>query len=203
MEPHEAFLATLLQKFGHLNPHLGSPPDPTATFPATHMDVGNAKVWSPVVHSSNIGEVTTVDLAVGEILVDHFTSYDSNVSTAERAERLTCDVVRFLDQLFADRLLFWISNDSAGRRGWRERGDAGHTEPLVLDDRTYSTYVWSGPLGIWRATPSIVARGRVRDDRECQVLLNRLDDESVDRLAGAERELVERLVREYERETTD
>ncbi len=52
-----------------------------------------------------------------------FTDYDFDRDPAERADRITKEVVRFLDELLKDRLLFWKATDgrNAARR---ERGDA-------------------------------------------------------------------------------
>jgi hypothetical protein len=92
----------------------------------------------------------------------------------------------------------WRSSD--GRtRGWRERGDAGHSAPLVVDDREYQTYVWSGPLGVWQATPTVLARGSIHDDREYEIMVQRVNNDGPDRLQGPERDALRRLVEEYER----
>jgi hypothetical protein len=170
----------------------GDPPGPIATFPAAHPDVGAASVWE--------GTGSGVDVRVGDVAHDtFFNPYEEERGTPQAAEGIAKNVVRFLEELFADRLLMWRSAD--GRtRGWRERGDAGHTAPLVVDDRAYHTYIWSRPLGIWQATPTILARGRILDDREYEIMVQRVTDDGPDRLQGGERDLARRIVAEYERE---
>jgi hypothetical protein len=138
-------------------------------------------------------------VAVGEIIEDDFLNIDSHLKSSERAGRLTKDVVRFLQELFADRLLLWRSTDGRSA-GWRERGDVGYSDPLVLDNRTYRTYLWSGPLSVWQAIPTIFARGRIRDDREYEILATLLENEGPDAFEGAERDLASRLAADYKRE---
>jgi hypothetical protein len=112
------------------------------------------------------------------------------------------DVVRFLDALFADRLLCWRSVD--GRNpAWRERSDVSSYDPLVLDDRVYQRYLWSGPLPLWQASPAIFARGYIRDSREHTVLWVRLNDTGPRGFKGAERDAAARLVADYELQHPD
>lgn len=195
----EALLAALAARFGRERFRTGAPPDPIAVFPAKHHEVGDVTVWAPRRRQSSIGEIFGVEVAIGEIIRDSFKSYDTHLPVRERERRLTRDVVRFLGELFDDRLLFWRSTDPAERCGWRERGEAGHSDPLVLDDRTYVVYVWSGPLGTWRATSAVLARGRIRDEREYHILLTRLRDAGPGGYDPVERELVGPLVAEYQR----
>ncbi len=68
----------------------------------------------------------------------------------------------------------------------------------MLDDRAYRLYVWSGPLGVWQAIPAIMARGRIEDEREHQIVLTRLEDDGPDGFQGAERDVANRLAAEYE-----
>jgi hypothetical protein len=196
----ETFLATLTDRFSGHDFRVGAPPDPLALFPASHPEVGDAAVWTPAILRSSIGEVIVVPVAIGDILADEFQNFDTHLPLPERAERITKDVVRFLEEVFADRLVFWRSMDADARRGWRERGETGSTEPLVSDDRTYTRCVWSGPLTTWRATAHILARGRIRDEREYDILSTRLGDEGPDGLRAAERDVAERLIAEYKRD---
>jgi hypothetical protein len=206
MTIRDVLLAALLDRFGDQALRVDAPAgaertglgDPIAWFPAKHPEVGEASVWVTEIHQSSFGTVLTAAVAIGEIIHDSFHNYDAHLDEGERAERVTKDVVRFLAELFADRLLFWRSTD--GRRaGWRERGDAGSSEPLVLDDRAYRTWVWSGPLSVWQAIPTILARGRIQDDREYQIIVTRLEDEGAEGFQGAERDLASRLAAEYDR----
>ena len=107
------------------------------------------------------------------------------------------DVVRFLDELFADRLVFWTGADGRGC-GWRERGFTGSLDPLVLDNRRYLVYLWSRPLGEWQAVPVILGRGRIADDREYEILLIHLVDAGADPLDDRTRARVAEFVKDYE-----
>jgi hypothetical protein len=192
MSIRDILVPMLQERFPNRGLTIGAAPDPIAVFPAAHPEVGDARVWE--------GSASGADVGVGDIAHDHFFNpYEEERGTPEAAEGIARNVVRFLDELFADRLLMWRSTD--GRtKGWRERGEAGHTAPLVVDDRTYYTCIWSRPLGVWQATPTILARGRILDDREYEIMVQRVTDDGPDRLAPGERDLARRIVAEYERE---
>lgn len=164
-------------------------------FPEAHPAVGDASVWIPNEWNDL---VCSVAVSVGEILVQYsFNNLDTHLPMPERQVRVADDVVRFLQELFADRLLLWRSVDGV-KSAWRERGTAGHLEPLVMDDRTYARYLWSGPLSPWRATPAILTRGRIADDREYDLVLQRLIDSGPEGFVGPDRALAQRLIVVYE-----
>jgi hypothetical protein len=190
MSIRDVLVPLLVERFKERGLLLGKPPDPIAVFPGIHPEVGEIRI-------SDSG--TSADLAVGNIVYDHFFNpYDQERGTDKAVEGIANDVVRFLEELFADRLLMWRSVD--GRtRGWRERGEAGHSAPLVIDDREYLVYLWSGPLGVWRATPIVLARGSIQDDREYEIVVHRVNAEGPDRLQGSERDALRRIVEEYEK----
>ena len=193
MAIRDILVPVLVERFKDRGLRVGTPSEPIAIFPAAHSDVGDVRVSE--------GKGGGVDVAVGDVARDHFFNpYEEERGTSEAAEGIARNVVRFLEELFADRLLMWRSAD--GRtKGWRERGEAGHTAPLVVDDRAYYTYIWSRPLGIWQATPMILARGRILDDREYEIMVHRVSDDGPDRLQVVERDQARRLVADYERET--
>jgi hypothetical protein len=186
----EILLAALRNRFGAGSFREGTPPEPLAVFPAKHPEVGDLSITTAGIHAS---------LTIGEVLSDHFNNFDTHLDDTIRAERVTRDVVRFLDHLFADRLLFWMSDDGRRRGGWRERGEAGHVEPLARDNVTYRVYLWSGPLSVWRATTSMLARGYLRNERDYEVLLTCLGDAGPNALKDSERDRANDLIAEYER----
>jgi hypothetical protein len=190
MSIRDVLVPMLVARFSDRGLRLGEPPDPIAVFPEIHHEVGEVRIAD---------RDSSADLAVGSIVYDHFFNpYDQERGTDKAVEGIANDVVRFLGELFADRLLMWRSVD--GRtRGWRERGDAGHSTPLVVDDREYLLYLWSGPLGVWRATPVILARGSIQDDREYEIVVQRVNKEGPDRLQITERDALKRIVEEYEK----
>ena len=188
MPIRDLLVPELVERFSDRGLQLGTPPDPIASFPAKHSDVGDARVWD---------DGLSARVAVGEIVWERFHLWPSDDVKAG-TERIGKSVVRFLEELFADRLLFWQCVDSR-KAGWRERGDVGYSEPLVLDDRTYRTYLWSGPVSLWQATPAIFARGHIQDDREYQIMFVRLNDAGPDGFQGTERDVAGQLVAEYER----
>lgn len=60
-------------------------------------------------------------------------------------------------------------------------------------------FLWSGPLSVWQATPTIFARGKIRYDREYQIMFVRLNDAGSDGFQGTERDVASQLVADYER----
>jgi hypothetical protein len=190
MPIREVIVAALHERFGDRMWGAATPPGSIAAFRAIHPEVGDVIVRD----TSHFGAI----VGVGQILDADFHNFDSHLEENERAKRLAKDVVRFLQELFADRLLLWRSTDGRSA-GWRERGDAGYSEPLVLDNRTYQRYLWSGPLTAWQAVPAILARGRIADEREHEIVAILLEEGGPVPLNEAERDLVGRLAADYRR----
>ena len=161
-----------------------------ARFPAAHPEIGDLELAASA-------RATGVNVRIGDVLHDDFYSLDTHLTDAERNRRVVEEVIRFLDELFADRLLFWRGAEG-GAFGWRERGISGSLDPLVLDNRRYLVYLWSHPLGEWQAVPVVLGRGGIRSDREYEILLSQLDDHGPELLDDETRARVTRLVKEYE-----
>lgn len=189
MSIREILVPVLVNRFPERGLRVGTPPEPFAIFPAAHPDVGDVSL-------SEEANGRDAVVAIGDVARDDFFNpYEEERDTSAAAQGIARNVVRFLEELFADRLLMWRSTD--GRtKGWRERGETGHTAPLVTDDRTYHLFVWSRPLGIWQATPTVLARGRISDEREYEIMVARLKG---DGFPPMQRDLAKRLVADYER----
>jgi hypothetical protein len=188
MPVRDRLVSALIERFENRGLRLSTSGDLIASFPAKHPDVGDARVWT-----GGFGP----RVAVGDIVAESFI-----VSPSEPDDPVVEHVVRFLDALFADCLLCWRSVD--GRNpAWRERSDASSYDPLVLDDRVYQRYLWSGPLPLWQASPAIFARGYIRDSREHTILWVRLNDTGPQGFTGAERDAAARLVADYELQHPD
>jgi len=132
-----AITATLLpmlkQTFPERAMRAGTPPDPVATFPAAHPDVGDLRIWDE-------GDEATV--AIGEITHSHFNPYDSSLSADQIAARVSAEIVDFLEDLFADRVLLW-SSGIAGSGGWQQIPANAPPQFMGSNARTYH---WSGPI---------------------------------------------------------
>ena len=189
MNLRETLAQALTEKFPTGRLHVGAPPDPLAEFQAAHPDVGDLTIradeWS-----------YSVTILIGQIFGTHFSNYDTHLNAEERAAKLTKEVIWFLEQLFADRLLFWRAADGRGS-AWRERGDEGPLDPLVVDNRVYHPYLWSRPLVPWQAIPVIFGRGRVQTDREYEILVGYLRNPFTEDVNAAQREFAARLIGEY------
>lgn len=123
----------LQERFSSHGLQVSVSPEPCAVFPAIHPDVGD------VVISDEGYEVT---LQAGRFTHGHFANYDQNLSDTQKAERISEDIVQFLDDLFADRIVLWGSHNSSG--GWYPRDEP---RPGFWSGRG-ELYVWSGPLSL-------------------------------------------------------
>ena len=188
MALRDRLVSALIERFENRGPNLGTSGDLIASFPAQHPEVGDARV------SANDAGAR---VAVGDIVEEHFFLWPSEPDLPAATNRVVEYVVRFLEALFADRLLCWRSVDGANP-AWRERSDESGFGPLVPDDRIYRRYLWSGPLPLWQASPVIFARGYVQDSREHTILWLRLNDTGPQGFQGAERDAAARLVADYE-----
>ena len=129
----EKLWSVLLKRFGHRGPQPGTSPDVIAVFPAAHPEVGDLTIWDH-------GDEATV--AIGKITHGHFNPYDNSLTPEESAQRVTEEVIEFLNDLFADKVLLHKSRD--GRSGgWRLLDDDTSNSRIDADDLAY---LWSGPI---------------------------------------------------------
>ena len=128
----DLLLPELQSRFADRKLRLGTAPNEVAIFPAAHPGVGDLTIWDD-------GDEATV--GIGEITHDHFNPDDDSLSSEEIAKRVSKEVVEFLEDLFADRVLLWKSPD--GRSGgWRVLT----TPDDSLEQGNNLTYLWSGPV---------------------------------------------------------
>ena len=123
-------LPILKERFSESRFRVESGEPPRVTIPASHPDVGD------VVLQDDGDEITAF---VGNFTHSHFSNYD-DIPLPEKEQIIAQDVVQFLEQLFADRVVMWGSHRSGG--GWRT---------LDYDERSQrkqKEYVWSGPRNI-------------------------------------------------------
>jgi hypothetical protein len=193
MAIHDDLLSMRTTRFAQHGLRTDTAPDVLAVFPMAHPDVGDLRIGRVADEQFPL----SVDVMIGDALYYRFDNFDPP-DEPERSARLTKYLAEFLDALFADRLLFWKAVDG-GNGEWRTGGDTADYEPLVTDNRTYRRYVWSHPLPVWQAAPAIVRRGRIRDERDYQILVLSLDDEATKPLEGPDRDAARRLVAEYQR----
>jgi len=84
---------------------------------------------------------------VGNFTFVHFDEWADELSEQERANRVADRVLKFLDDIFAERMLFFGSLEGAG--GCRLRGSKPSSVGAELEAAMLSAgkrrYVWSGP----------------------------------------------------------
>jgi hypothetical protein len=124
----EILIPTLRHRFPVRHMRVGSPPAPCAVFPCIHLDVGDIQIYDD-------GDELTV--VAGKFTHGHFSNYDA-LSAEQKAHQITDDVVAFLDDLFADRIVLWGSHEGSG--GWHKR------EAASTLHKSAKSYVWSGPM---------------------------------------------------------
>jgi hypothetical protein len=128
----DVLVPALEKTFPNRGLRTGEPPDAIAVFPAAHPDVGDVMIYDD-------GNEATV--GIGTITHGHFGWADSKRMEAEIAQSVTDEVVRFLTDLFADRIVLWKSSGGAG--GWWMVGRDNTLSIMEVDD---PTYLWSGPV---------------------------------------------------------
>ena len=108
-------------------------PAPVASLPAPYKEIGRLEI------EDDDHEIT---IYISEITHAHFGCYDENLTKTEKEKEIAEDVIRFLDDLFADRVLLHKSlNGLIG--GWKVlTADAAPESSTLLCDR----YLWSRKL---------------------------------------------------------
>ena len=109
------------------------PPDPIAVFPAAHPEVGDVTIYD---------DGDEAILHIGDISHGHFGSDDPNRTGAVAAQAVTEQIVEFLNDLFADRVLLW-KQPGNGAGGWYLL-DYNDSSAFMGADAL--TFVWSGPV---------------------------------------------------------
>src|SRR6266478_4285680 len=97
----DLLLPALSANFPNRGLRTGEPPDAIAVFPAAHSEVGDVSIYD---------DGNEAMVSVGQISHGHFGWDDSNRTDAEIAKSVTDEVVRFLMDLFADRIVLWKSS---------------------------------------------------------------------------------------------
>jgi hypothetical protein len=85
-------------------------------------------------------EGTEVVIGVEKITHGHISVYDNNLTETEVHQQVSGFVLDFLDALFADKVLLWVSDDGQSG-GWQRLDLAPEVSPPEPGGRFY---VWSG-----------------------------------------------------------
>ena len=128
----EVLLSALSKSFRGRGMKIGTAPV-IAVFPAAHPSVGDVTIRDD-------GNEATV--SIGIITHQHFNPYDSSLSANQLAAWVTEEVVAFLEQLFADRIL--LQKGRTTNWGRMQRIGDGEDIPAIRDD--CFAFLWSGPL---------------------------------------------------------
>jgi hypothetical protein len=129
----EVLIPALRKRFPTAGMRTGGPPDAVAVFPAKHPAVGEVRIWDD-------GDEATI--SVGDITHWHTYPSDPSIDPRDAALSATEEIVGFLEELFADRILLWRA-PGCGAGGWFHRAMESAALGLGGDELTY---VWSGPV---------------------------------------------------------
>ena len=127
----DLLLPALQRQFADRGPQAGNSTNAIAVFPAAHDAVGDLTILDD-------GDEATI--FVGNITHLHLDGDSSPMSNVE--ERITDEVISFLHELFADRILLYRSR-APGHDGSMPPGDG---QDFSLISPSDLTYVWSGPI---------------------------------------------------------
>src|SRR5256885_23827 len=122
----DVLIPALEANFPDRGMRIGEPADPIAVFPAAHPEVGDVTIHDD-------GNEAIVH--VGDITHGHFGWDDPNRTDAEAAQAVTEQLVRFLKDLFADRVLLWKQSGN-GAGGWYLLGYNNSSSLMSPDDVT-------------------------------------------------------------------
>ena len=111
----------------------GALPNSVAAFAAEHPAIGDVEITD---------DGTEVTVYVGEITHGHFNSYEPSLSETQLAQAVSDEVLGFLADLFADRVLLWAA-PGGGQGGWQHPFDGSAPSGIRPDA---DLFVWSGPL---------------------------------------------------------
>lgn len=105
--------------------------NPFATFAANLPEVGAVTIYD---------EGDDVVVEVEKITHGHLSVYDNSLSQEAVHQRVSEFVLDFLDALFADKVLLWVSDDGQSG-GWQRIDLAPEVSP---PEEGGKFYVWSG-----------------------------------------------------------
>ena len=128
----DLLIPQLRERFPDRPFRLETTPHLQLVFPAVHSAVGDLVIME---------EGDELILIAGNFTHGHFANYDYDKSVEYKAEVITRDILRFLTDLFADRVILWGSHRGGG--GWYPRDLEGDQ---LSPRRAGPLCVWSGPL---------------------------------------------------------
>lgn len=133
MAIRDVLFPALREAFPNSGLRVSGPPDVAATFPALCAEVGDVIVYD------DEDEATVI---IQNMTHFHINPYDSAMSEEERARWITDEVVDFLGELFADRILLWSVDQGRGSGGCQPyEGSVPADIPKDADK-----FLWSGRI---------------------------------------------------------
>ena len=122
----ERLIPKLQERFLDRGLQLGMAPGPCATFPGIHPGFGDIELYD---------DGDEITFCAGNFTHSHVTPMRPDLSPEQAVNDIVEQVLDLLDDVFADRIVFWGTRHGGG--GWYRRGASAKRE---------NEYVWSGPL---------------------------------------------------------
>ncbi len=132
----DKLIPLLEQKFGASSFTKGIDPDPIASFPPAHPEVGELKIFDD-------GDELTVEIS--EITHGHFSSMDIATTQEDVEQAIAENVVAFIEDLFKDKYILWRTN-RRGFGGWEHVDSISEDGRLTFAEDDAILFTWSGPL---------------------------------------------------------
>lgn len=127
----QLLLPALEAAFPSSGMRVSDPPEPVAVFPAACAEVGDVQIYDD-------GDEATVVIENGTH--HHTNPYDAEMTSGERAQWVTREVVEFLRALFDDRVFLWSRQRGRCGGGWNQPYEGVIPDGLPEDA---DMFVWS------------------------------------------------------------
>jgi len=128
----DLLIPQIKERFAQYQPVINLNDNPVVTITNPLPAIGAVTIWDE-------GEEAT--LAIGKISHGHFTIYEKGLSPEVIHQRLADNLLDFLEALFADKVLLWVSDDGEAG-GWQRIDLSPDISPPEPGGRFY---LWSGP----------------------------------------------------------
>jgi hypothetical protein len=128
----DLLIPQIQERFIQYGPVINMTDNPVVTFTNSLPAIGELTIWDD-------GEEAT--LAIGKISHGHFSVYENGLSPEVIHQRIADNLLDFLEALFADKVLMWISDDEVSG-GWQRIDLSPDISPPEPGGRFY---FWSGP----------------------------------------------------------
>ncbi len=131
----ETLIPALEERFAGRGMRKGVIGEPDVLFPAVHPEVGDIFIYD---------EGDEITIIVSGFMHVHFGTDEASSTELESTAAITRDIVQFLEDVFADRMIFWTRLGGFAGAGC-SLGGANRTKSNLFVKKA----VWTKPLTRW------------------------------------------------------